>query len=251
MPDLPVSVRLALWVTQAWARSSDVAEAIARAHPDADTVVGDLDRLALWRDLGEQAVLVALPAPGDSGSMPSAGPGALAAATAAGECVLAPGLGGILVPEVAGYGPEGDRGLRVDWTAYDADPVPRHRVEALQARQAGRDLARAVAAATAELERWGGHPFDPGRAHAEAARDRHQWALPREIPAEMAATIRSAAAVGTTAERGLAAGQGALDSVVLAGRERALRVLRRDAENALVAATNAAVAAMAGWVPQR
>ena len=202
MPELPVSVRLALWVSRAWADDGDLSEAVARAHPDADDVGGDLDRLGLWRDLGERAVLVALPAPGDSVGMPTAPPATLAAATAAGECVLAPSLGGILVPDVGDYGPEGDRGLRVRWAAHDADPVPPHRVEALDAREAARDLARTVARATTELEGWGGRPFDPDRARAEAEQDRGQWALPREIPGDVAATIRSAAAVATTAETG-------------------------------------------------
>lgn len=251
MPELPVSVRLALWLTDAWAAGTDPSEAVARAHPDADAVDGDLARLTLWRELGERAVLVALPVPGDSAGMPSAPPDTLAAATAAGECVIAPSLGGVLVPDVGGYGPDGDRGLRVRWAAYEADPVPLHRVEALDARQAARDLARAVAAATTELEGLGGRPFDPEQARAEAGRDRRQWALPRAIPGEVAATIRSAAAVATTAERGLVGAHGALDTVVLDGRERALRRLRREAEQALATATNAAVATLAGWVPQR
>ncbi len=57
--------------------------------------------------------------------------------------------------------------------------------------------------------------------------------------------------MATTAERGLTVAHGALDSVVLEARERVLRRLRRDAEHVLAAATNAAVATLAGWARQR
>ncbi len=251
MPELPVSVRLALWVTQSWGRSADLPHAVARAHPDIDDVGGDVDRLALWHELGERALLVALPAPGDSLGMPGTSPDALAAAVEVGECVLAPSLGGLLVPFVADYGPAADRGTRVHWTAYDADPLPRHRVEGLDAREAGRGLARAVAEATAALEQIGGQPFDPTEAHALAAGGRRRWALPRELPQELAAMVLAAAGVSTLADRGLTTPHGALDAATLAAREGVLRTLRREADRALAVATNAAVASLAGWLPGR
>jgi hypothetical protein len=249
MPELPVSVRLALWVTAAWAGGSDLAQAVARAHPDADDVGGDLARIPLWGELGEGALLVALPAPGDAAGMPATSPDALAAATAAGECVLAPSLGGVLVPQVDGYGPSADRGLRVRWTAYDAAPVPRHLVEAVDVREAARGLARAVVEATEALERLGGEPFDP--AARAAAADHREWALPPGVAGPVGATIRSAAAIAGAAETGLHVPPGAVATITLEGRERVLRRLRRDAERALAAATNAAVASLAGWFPDR
>ena len=56
MPELPASVRLSLWVTQAWASGASLEKAIGLAMPDVDHVAGDLAQLGLWRDLGEQAL---------------------------------------------------------------------------------------------------------------------------------------------------------------------------------------------------
>src|SRR6476661_1377386 len=110
MPELPASVRLSLWTTHAWATGSALENAVRRALPDVDHVEGDLDRLALWRDLGERALLVALPAPGDLVGMPRAAPEVLAAAADGGECVFVPALGGLLVPSISSFGNDA-RGL--------------------------------------------------------------------------------------------------------------------------------------------
>ena len=89
MSSLPLSVRTALWVTAVWhghGGLTDLDEAVAAAHPDFDHVEGDLGRLLLWRELGESALLVALPRPGDLSGMPRVTPevaGAAAAATSA------------------------------------------------------------------------------------------------------------------------------------------------------------------------
>src|SRR6476660_3058787 len=104
MPELPASVRLALWTTHAWATGGRLEDAMRLATPDADHVAGDLDRLALLRDLGEQALLVALPAPGDLAGLPKAMVEAQGAAADSGECVFVPGIGGMLVPSVSTSG---------------------------------------------------------------------------------------------------------------------------------------------------
>ena len=65
MPELPASVRVAAWVTHAWAGGVTLTEAVERALPDVDHTEGLVEQLRLWRDLGEAAVLVALPSPGD------------------------------------------------------------------------------------------------------------------------------------------------------------------------------------------
>ncbi|HEY5248361.1 MAG TPA: hypothetical protein VIJ15_07940, partial [Dermatophilaceae bacterium] len=98
MSVLPVCVRLALWATAAYAGRLTVEAAVRRAHPDIDEVSGDLDHLNLWLGLGERAVLVAQPRPGNLSGMPRGSAELLAAATDAGECVYVPGIGGALVP---------------------------------------------------------------------------------------------------------------------------------------------------------
>ena len=98
MSELPASVRLALWVTAAWRGQLPTRDALARSFPDLDHVAGDLARLDVWRDLGEGALFVALPRPGDVSGMPKASSAAVAHAAEAGECVYVAGIGGLLVP---------------------------------------------------------------------------------------------------------------------------------------------------------
>ena len=254
MPELPASVRLSLWVTQAWATGASLEKAIGLAMPDIDHVAGDLGRLALWRELGEQALLVALPAPGDLSRMPGASPEAHAAAAAGGECVYVPGLGGMLVPAVSGFGSGGsagpDVGTRVDWTAYEADPVPRHRVEALDGSQLERHLREQLRVATAELDALGGQPFG-----AAAARDLADaalggtWGLPDGLPSRATKDITMAGTVARVVDLALDAGDGALTALESARRQTILRSLQRDADHALADATNAACGVLAGWRP--
>ena len=131
MSILPVSVRLALWATAAYAGRLPMQDVAGRAHPDIDHVDGDLDHLSLWYDVGERVVLVALPRPGKLSGMPRGSAELIAAATDAGECVFVPGVGGALVPTMQTFGTAGDQGTRVTWTAYDADPVQTYVLEAL------------------------------------------------------------------------------------------------------------------------
>lgn len=254
MPELPASVRLSLWTTHAWAMDSPLERSLARALPDIDHVAGDLDRLGLWRDLGEQALLVALPAPGDLVGMPGASPDAQGAAASVGECVFVPGLGGLLVPTISTYGAGTDGGLdvgtRVDWTAYDAAPVPRHRVEALEPSQLERHLREEIRAATEAIDAIGGQPFGAGAARelADAALG-GRWGLPPGLPARAARVIALAGTIDSVVDVALVAGDGALTAAEASSRHRVLMRLQRASERALADATNAACAVLAGWRP--
>lgn len=257
MPELPASVRLSLWTTHAWASGGPVQAAIGSAMPDVDHVAGDLDRLTLWHELGEQALLVALPAPGDLGGLPGGSEAARAAAADHGECVFVPGLGGMLVPSISTFGAAGaaptgglDVGTRVDWTAYDADPVPRHQVEALETSQLERHLREELMVATEALAGAGGQPFAGSGAHelADAALG-GRWGLPAGLPGRAARVIALAGTVGRIVDVALEAPDGALTATD-SGRRRALLLgLRRTADRALADATNAACAVLAGWRP--
>lgn len=254
MPELPASVRLSLWTTHAWAAGTPVEDAIARALPDIDHVAGDLDRLALWRDLGEQALLVALPAPGDLVGLPGASVAAQGAAAVGGECVFVPGLGGMLVPTISTYGagPQGglDLGTRVDWTAYDAQPVPRHRVEALEPSQLERHLRDEIRTATEAIDAVGGQPFGATAARelADAALG-GRWGLPNGLPGRAARVIALAGTISSVVDVALAAGDGALTAAEAAARHRLLLRLQRASDRALADASNAACAVLAGWRP--
>lgn len=254
MPELPASVRLSLWTTHAWATGSPVADAIARALPDIDHVAGDLDRLSLWRELGEQALLVALPAPGDLVGMPAASAEGQGAAAIGGECVFVPALGGLLVPTVStfGSGTTGglDLGTRVDWTAYDAHPVPRHRIEALEPSQLERHLREEIRTATEEIDAVGGQPFGAAAARelADAAMG-GRWGLPPGLPGRAARVISLAGTISTVVAVALEAGDGALTATEAGVRHRLLQRLQRASDRALADATNAACAVLAGWRP--
>lgn len=265
MPELPASVRLALWTTHVWSTGGRLEDAMRLATPDVDHVAGDLDRLSLWRDLGEQALLVALPAAGDLTGVPKAPAEAQGAAAAAGECVFVPGIGGMLVPTVSTYGADTtargadtpgrardglDTGTRVDWTAYDSAPVPRHRVEALDTSQLERHLREELLTATEAFDAVGGQPFagSAARELADAALG-GAWGLPSGMPGRAARVIALAGTVGQVVDVALAAGDGALTATDAGRRHALLLRLQRSADRTLADATNAACAVIAGWRP--
>ncbi len=255
MPAVPASVRLALWVTSAWAGRTPTADVLRNALPDVDHVAGDLDRLELWRTLGEQALLVGLPAPGDLTGLPVATPEALGAAATVGECVFVPGLGGMLVPTLSTFGtPRAktakDTGLRVDWTAYDAQPVARHRIEALDASTLERHLREQVLETTEHLTATGGQPFgaEAARTMADAALG-GRWGLPEDLPSRARRVIVLAGTVGTAVDLALMHRDDALDVTTSGRRRLLLQRLQRDADRALADATNLACAVLAGWRP--
>lgn len=252
MVELPASVRLALWVTSAWQGRVTLDTALRRSFPDVDHVEGDLARIELWHELGEQALFVALPRPGDVTRVPRAAAQALAHAAEAGECVYAAGLGGMLVPTVTEFGPEGDVGLRIAWTAYDADPTARHRLEMIDLGTVERDLLASLRRHSGELEAAGGFPWD-GR-HREAAEDAlgaPGRGLPAETPPRVLQVLSLAATVSSLAHLGLAGqrSSGAVDAATWGRREGLLRSLVADADSALGDATNVGVMALAGWRP--
>ena len=255
MPVLPASVRLSLWTTAAWNGTGHDLEPLLRAAlPDIDHVAGDLGRLELWRDLGERALLVALPAPGDLTGMPAASPDAQGAAAAAGECVFVPSMGGLLVPTIADFGPGGgsalDTGTRVDWRAFDADPVPQHRVEALEPSQLERHLRHELLRATEALEDLGGRPFaaEAAREVADAALG-GEWGLPPGLPSRALRAITLAGSVGRVVDLALDGPDDALEVSTARSRRLLLQHLQRAADRTLADAANAACAVLAGWRP--
>ena len=248
MPELPASVRIALWVTSAWRGGESLESALDSALPDVDAVGSGVRTLDLWHDLGERTVLVALPSSGDPTSLPRCGPDALDAAVEAEECLVAPGLGALLVPSWSTFGAPGatgaDAGTRLDWTAYDCDPVPTHRVEALDPRETTRALTAKVLEVTEQLDALGGQPFDAASARESVPRA-GQWALPDDLPGQSLRALTFAAAISAAAAAGIDGPQDGPDGWTQQRRLELLRDLRRVAERALADATNAGVAAVA------
>jgi len=254
MSVLPVSVRLALWATAAYAGQLPVEEVVDRAHPDLDRVTGDLNRLSVWRDLGERAVLVALPRPGNLTGMPRGSAELIAAATDAGECVYVPGVGGALVPTIEHFGPAGDQGTQVTWTAYDSDPVPTHALEALSLNEIELGFRRELTDRTREIEAldatpWAGNPF---RSMADE-RSNSRWGLPDGLPRRATNIITMAALVGVATELGLSvqAQSQVLTGAVAEQRRMLLADLDAIADNAMAAAATVAALSMAGLLPVR
>ena len=252
MPALPLSVRFALWATSAVRGQVDPDDAVVAAHPDVDDITGEpAGRLELWRDYGESAVLVALPRPGDLTGMPRAELPASGAAAAAGECVFVPGMGGLLVPTLTSFGPEGDEGISVDWVAYDSEPVPRHRLEALSLRELDHELAEAVRDGAAALEAVDGRPWSAQpREHTERRLESRTWGVPAATSPRALRLMLMAARVGVIVDEGLRlAATPSLDVHSSGRREIGLRSLQSVADRALAGATNLAVMQLADWRP--
>ncbi|MCA0435445.1 MAG: hypothetical protein LCH98_02980 [Actinobacteria bacterium] len=252
MSELPVSVRLALWVTAAYAGRVALPDALRTATGDLDLVGGRTERLQTWHDLGERAVLVALPHPGAPGLLPR-GREVLAAAVEAGECVFVPGLGDALVPTLAQLGPVDaaplDRIGSVRWAAYSGDPVPVHEVDALDLREVERGLGETLVTATATLEALDARswPTDGLRELAEARLAGGRWGLPDGLSERARRVIARAATLGTVADLGLDQLRDAHSLEVTARRREELLRLRREGDHALAAATNVAALHLAGW----
>jgi hypothetical protein len=254
MSTLPVCVRLALWATAAYAGQLRVEDVVHRAHPDLDHVAGDIDRLCLWRDLGERAVLVALPRPGNLSGMPRGSPELIAAATDAGECVYVPGVGGALVPTIEHFGPAGDQGTQVTWSAYDCDPVPAHTLEALSLSEIELAFRQELMEHTRVIEAldagpWAGSPL------RTMADDRivGRWGLPDGLPSRATRIITMAALVGEVTELGLSvqAQSQVLNAMVAEQRRRELTDLDALADTAMAAAATVAALSLAGLRPGR
>jgi hypothetical protein len=246
---LPVCVRLSLWATAAYAGRLSIDAAVRAAHPDLDDVSGDLDHLSLWHELGERAVLVALPRPGNLSGMPRGSAELISAATDAGECVYVPGIGAALVPAIEHFGPADDLGTRVTWSAYNCEPVPVHALEALslseielQFRQELTEHTRAIEALDAKP--WAGSPF---RSMADQL-SVTQWGLPDGMPARATSIITMAAAVGVATELGLSdeAQSQVLSGMVAEQRRIALTALDAIADSAMAAAATVSALSIAG-----
>jgi len=250
---LPVSVRLALWATAAFVGDLPLDEAQKRAHPDLDHVVGDLDRLPLWRDLGERALLVALPRPGNLSGMPRGSPELIAAATDAGECVYVPSLGGALVPTLERYGPAGDEGTQVTWTAYDCDPVPTHILEALSLNEIELRFRQDVREATDRIEALDTKPWNATMRSLADTHPAGAWGLPTGLPSRAQRIIGTAAQIGLATDLGLSihAESQVLTSQLTEQRHRLLTDLSTIADTAMAAAATVAALSNAGLRPGR
>ncbi len=252
MSDLPASVRLSLWITAAWSGHLDVDEALRRALPDIDHVDGDVEHLHVWQDLGQRVLACALPRPGATADLPRGNADLAAAATEAGECVYVPGIGGAVVVRLEEFGPEGDVGLMAHLTAYDCDPVPTHRLEALQESQIERMLRTEILAAASELEgldiqSWAGSPL---RAHADDHVRLTDWGLPPGIPGRMLRVLQQAALVEAAATLGLerSPAVGAHEDL---RRHRLLQSLQQAADTTMAQACTVAALTIAGMRPTR
>jgi hypothetical protein len=251
MSVLPVSVRLALWATAAYAGRLPVEEIVAKAHPDIDHVAGELDHLSLWHDLGERAVLVALPRPGKLSGMPRGSAELVAAATDAGECIFVPGVGGALVPTIETFG-SGQQGTLVTWTAYDADPVQTHVLEALSLGEIEMDLRRAVLEAAAMIDALDTKPWSSRLRSLADDLPGKGWGLPDGLPPRAHRIMAMASQIGAAAELGLSihAESQVLTSQLTEQRRRLLTNLDAIADVAMAAAATVAALSLAGLRPR-
>lgn len=221
-------------------------DAVIAALPDVDDISGARDRFALWGELGERVLACALPRPGAPGLLPGGPPQMKEDAIECGECVFVPGIGGVLVPVVSEYGAPGDLGVGVELRAFDADPVPQHRLTGIDLAFAERELRTCIAESTAALQE-----LDLGGTalrRPSVSRPSDAWALPDSLPAraarliELAGTISSAVEVAQEHTGDLVAGRGGAVA-------EQLQALQAAATTALEQATNAAALTLAGHLP--
>ncbi|WP_050348594.1 hypothetical protein [Arsenicicoccus sp. oral taxon 190] len=247
MSELPLSCRLALWATSAYAGRVPLDRALVSAAADLDHVSG-AERLRDWGELGERVVAVSLPRAGATVSVPRGNRDLVGAAADAGECCYSPALGVALVPTVAEFGPAGDVGWTAGLTAYDCDPVPTHRLEMLSVREAERTLRAEIASATEDLASLGA-VWGSAREAADSALGSARWGLPPDLPARAVSVMTLAATVGRIADLGLEAADPSLVAADAARRLGALQRLQRVADEALETATTVAALAIAGYLP--
>ncbi|MGB3259142.1 MAG: hypothetical protein WBG89_01235 [Ornithinimicrobium sp.] len=249
MPELPASVRVALWASAAFNGQADLEGAAAHALSDLDDISGLTPTLRLWRDVGERVVLVALPRPGHLGGMPSGPIEMTAAAQEAQEMVFVPGLGGASIPQIHEYGPEDDLGWRASWTPFPSDPMPQHVVAGMSVADVELRLRTTLAELTAHLEMKPGSPMAGAAAEVFARRRvSASWGMPNGMPTRAARVIELAGSVITLSDIGLHDSMQSVDSSSTQGRERVLRELHDEAAGALTVATNVAAMHFAGWV---
>lgn len=241
MPELPASIRVALWTTHAWVRGAELEGSVRRALPDVDIVVGLTEQLALWRDLGERAVYAALPRPGALGLLPGGSATATGAATQIGEAVFAAGLGTVCVPAHVAFGAQ-QPGLALRWESFDADPVPVHRLAGVDVAAADQSLRSAVHSAIDTLEDGGW--VDAWQRQRPGAAER-EWGLPPELPHRVRGLILRAGSILEIADAGLEHAQGSASADLAARRRAPLHRLRDVATTALESASCAGVTYLA------
>lgn len=243
MYELPASVRLSLWLTHAFRFGRDVRDAVSDALPDVDDVAGDVDRVQVWRDLGERAVCVDLPHHGVLGGLLPPASQAMTAALETGECLFVPSLGGALVPRLEIYGPPTDEGLRVVFEAHDSEPVPAHRLGMLSLPDIDRRFREAMLREVSVLEQLDIQPFGASshRARAENRLADAQWALPPGLPSRALRIITTAGLVTAAIDSALGTPAGH-DARTQLTRDEPLRRLLGEVQLAMAeAATYAAL----------
>lgn len=249
MSSLPASVRVALWATAAFTGALPLESVAQKALPDIDHVTGDLDHLAIWADLGERVVLVALPRPGDLTGMPRASLELAGAAAEAGECVYVPGIGAALVPSIEQFGPRGDQGTQVSWTSYSCEPTAVHVLDALSLNEIELRFRSELTDITRAIDSLDAKPWlgSPARALADERLGRTGWGLPDGIPLRARRVLSMAATVANTTDVALRLQDHHAVSGALAEQRRALLArLQASADRSLAEASNVAALALAG-----
>ncbi|PID97110.1 MAG: hypothetical protein CSA84_01835 [Actinomycetales bacterium] len=247
---LPLSARAALWATAVLHGRAPLDQARSRAYAGVTDVTGTLPEPDSWPARGETAVLLALPRPGSFTGMPRAPRESLTVALDAGECLVAPTVGGVLVPTIEEFGPVGDTGRLLTWTAHPAEPLPRHVVEAVDLRELDRSLTGVVRDATERVEALGGIPWR-SPAMTTNRTDIRAAVLPDGVPPRAARLMIDAAVVHAVALEGLAEEHGgaATDAATSSQRAAVFRTVLDTADDTLAGAVNVAAMVLAGWRP--
>lgn len=252
MTVLPASVRVALWGSLAFSGGVAVEQVPDRALPDLDHCDGLVETIELWQSLGERVIVPALPLPGSTAGMPSGSAEFVDAATTAGELIYVPGIGGGAVPRIETFGPDGDTGWQAIWVRYDADPMPIHRLEALDLPSIELSLRTRIATLTEALEGTDA-PLTIGAALEGEGSIRgrlgvdvgERWGLPPNIPQRAIRLIALSGRLAAAAESGADPSLHAATSAATTQRETLLREIGAVASTALAESATVACLAVA------
>ncbi|WP_462417581.1 hypothetical protein [Kytococcus sp. Marseille-QA3725] len=242
-PGIPVAVHAALWSTQVLAGRLDSAELPDRAASAVEAVTPGAvsllsETMTAWRDVGEQVVLPVHPRPGRPGTFP-VGVQALGASMApdAVGVLLAPSLGDAFVLHLTPFGHALDGGWLLDAERLPSNPVPHHRIEAVDLRTAQRSFATALRGGLEVLEARGGSPVWAGQRtggpEVSTAGD-----LPAGLDGEVLDLLERAAAVAALTTDGLSTHT--THAALTETRHRAMSHLHHAALDALEAGALAA-----------
>ena len=164
-----------------------------------------------------------------------------------------PGIGGPSSPPSTSFGPEGDEGTQVTWTAYDAEPVPVHTLEALSLNEVDLRFRQELAEQTRQIAALDAQPWagSPARGMVDDYVNAKGWGLPDGLPQRALRVMSTASVISLGTGLGLQLPSPALTSDTDERRRVLLASLLATADRAVATAATVSALTIAGMRPGR